>query len=97
MKTRKEIKEFRNELKEADDKGQLINRFGSKGIKGKEKGMFDITFMTGFRRGLRYVDEQQLGEGEIRRHHKHLLLIGKDNRDLIGERNAYAWCLDWKR
>ena len=63
-------------------------------IYGTEKE-FDANFLYGFMRGLQHVLKERLDESHIRQNYSYLKETPEQTKSILGERNAYAWCLDW--
>jgi hypothetical protein len=59
-------------------------------------GIFNEAFLTGFTKSLRHVLGEKLEDAEILENHQSILNMGKEqDKTLIGERNGYAWCLNF--
>lgn len=60
-------------------------------------GMFNKPFLAGFTKALRHVLGEKLEEAEIRKNHDFIMKQGDENKILYGERNGYAWCLNFNK
>ena len=89
MKTPEEIKVFHGKLANCKGPDEMAKEYGS-------KELFDANFMLGFFNALTFVLNEKLQEGEIREHYKGLCVEPKQGNGAIGERNAFAWCLNWE-
>ena len=95
MKPYTEIRQRLIEMNTCDHRNYL-KTYGSLQI-GENGGIFNEAFLSGFTKSLRHVLGDKLEDDEILRNHNFILKQGKErDKELIGERNGYAFCLNWE-
>ena len=101
MKSFEEIAEFEGKISEAKkhsvtDYGLVATRFGSLDYPNEKIGLFDAEFMRGFHSALKKVLNENLDEDKIRHEYRFIKIMPKVDKEDIGARNGFAYCLDWK-
>ena len=97
MKTRTEVLAMIRNLRSCKkDKGELdynlmAYRYGTEGV----VSTFNPAFMEGFLSGLEYAYKENLTEEQLEDHWRAIQETGKLTMELIGERNAYGFVLDY--
>lgn len=89
MKSLKGINQRIEDMDKFYSSAKLVELYGT-------KREFDADFLRGFVNGLKLVSSEKLDREQILKAHHELRGDKEHNKEELGKRNAYAWCLDWK-